>query len=1012
MERVRIIIYFLFAVIFLQVTITAQYFGRNKIQYEDFDFKVLKNEEFNIYHYPEMYETVEDASSMLNKWNERFSRIFGFKVKDQPIILYANHPDFQQTNVISSFISQGTGGVTEGYMNRIAIPLTGIYEENDHVLGHELVHAYQYTIIKSKERGMRNAAAIPLWFIEGMAEYLSIGSQDPLTAMWMRDAVLNDDIPTISDVSTNQKYFPYRYGHALWNFIASGWGDSAVYTLFDAVLDVGLKKGIDSTLGIGTDSLSTLWRNSMEETYSPILENLDPPNEVGDSVLGGEGSINLSPVISPNGKYIALISRQELFTLDLYLIDASTGNVIKKLASSETNEHFDALRFMNSSGAWSPDGEKFAFVAIRNGDNAVAIVDVETTKIERTIKVDSIDGITDVSWSPDGDKIAIAGSYGGIGDLYLFDLNNNTLTQLTDDKYAQIQPNWSPDGTKIAFVTDQNENTEMKELRFGKMCIGILDLESGNIETIAISEKAKHINPYFSKDGDELFFVADPDGISNIYRYSFNDKRFYKITNIATGVTGLTELSPAMSYAQETGKLVFTVFDKTDHKLKSIETTVNNGEPYTPSGDEYVKNVTLPPQDKEEAGIVDSYFAIDEHEVKSDSVKLTDYSPSLQLLSAGYTSIGIGVSRFGTELGGATNFLWSDMLGNHWLSTTALVNGTFKDIGAEVVYINRKRRYNYGAAAGHIPYRSGGVVSGVDTVTINGTQYLAPQTTLIIQRIFSDRVSLLMDYPISQNRRWEFTAGFNHISYDIETETFTTLGGVVIDYEEGELDAPSPLNLVSGSVAYVGDYSYFGFTSPIQGSRYRFEAEPTLGTLNFSFLLADYRHYFFAEPVTFAFRALHYGRYFEDSEDRRLSPLQVGYHTLVRGYDVNSFSAEEFAAGGSVDEYNRLLGSKIGVLNFEIRVPLFGNDQFGLISFPYLPLEISLFGDAGVAWTNDDPPKIKFDQNTDERVPVFSTGIAARINILGYAIGQVYYAIPFQRSGKDHVWGFVLSPGW
>jgi hypothetical protein len=207
----------LLLVLMLYVPCThSQYFGRNKVQYEQFDFKVLETEHFKIMYYPEATRPVTDGARMMERWYERFVKIFDRTLSaDQPVIIYANHPDFQQTNVIGGLIPQGTGGVTEGLMNRIVLPLTGIYEENDHVLGHELTHAFHYELIKSSTAGLAASQQIPLWFIEGMSEYLTIGSQSPLTAMWMRDAVLHNDVPSLKKIGRNQKYFPYRYGHAL-----------------------------------------------------------------------------------------------------------------------------------------------------------------------------------------------------------------------------------------------------------------------------------------------------------------------------------------------------------------------------------------------------------------------------------------------------------------------------------------------------------------------------------------------------------------------------------------------------------------------------------------------------------------------------------------------------------------------------------------------------------------------------------------------------------------------------
>ena len=92
----------------------AQYFGQNKVQYRDFDFKVLKTKNFDIYYYPEEEAAVEQAGRLAERWYARFSRLLNHRfARRQPVILYASHPHFEQTNVLQGFIGEGTGGVTE-----------------------------------------------------------------------------------------------------------------------------------------------------------------------------------------------------------------------------------------------------------------------------------------------------------------------------------------------------------------------------------------------------------------------------------------------------------------------------------------------------------------------------------------------------------------------------------------------------------------------------------------------------------------------------------------------------------------------------------------------------------------------------------------------------------------------------------------------------------------------------------------------------------------------------------
>src|SRR5437762_8019469 len=189
---------------------SAQYFGRNKVQYKKLDFQILKTEHFDIYYYQQEREGIDVAARLAERWRVRLGRILAHELRGrQPLVLYASHPDFEQTNAIYGELGEGTGGVTEPLRRRIVLPLGGPLSDTDHVIGHELVHAFQFDITSGPNTppGQNGAERLPLWFIEGMAEYLSLGPVDPNTAMWLRDAVRQNKLPSINDLN-NPKYFP------------------------------------------------------------------------------------------------------------------------------------------------------------------------------------------------------------------------------------------------------------------------------------------------------------------------------------------------------------------------------------------------------------------------------------------------------------------------------------------------------------------------------------------------------------------------------------------------------------------------------------------------------------------------------------------------------------------------------------------------------------------------------------------------------------------------------------
>ena len=1021
--------------------VSAQYFGRNKVQYERFDFRILHTDHFDFHYYPEEEEAVRDAARMGERWYARLSRVFNHEFDEvKPIVLYANHPDFQQTNTTASELSEGTGGFTESLKNRVVMPLTGVYRDTDHVLGHELVHAFQYDIAKDlaalNQQGM---GSLPLWLIEGMAEYLSVGREDTHTAMWLRDAALRGDLPTFRQLTRDPRYFPYRYGQALWAYIGGRWGDRAVTDLYKSSLRHGWGLSIRRVLRVDAEQLNEDWMKSIRSAYLPVLQGKERPEEIGTRVLAEDidaGRMNIGPSLSPDGSRVAYYTERDLFEVSLYIADARTGKAIRKVVDSQSDLHFDALSFLSSAGAWSPDGEQLAFTAFAEGDEELAVVSVDASKVKRRIRIEGVGAVTTPAWSPDGRTIALSGNRGGVSDLYLVDVESGEVTQLTDDKYADLQPAWSPDGTKLAFVTDR-VGTDFDNLTYGSMKIGVLDIRTRRIEMLDLFAGGKHIDPHFGPDGRWLYFIADADGFSDVYRVELETNTLERVTRVATGVSGITGMSPALTVATETGDIMFSVFSEGNYTVYRMDAdqVASRSEPVLQRFAGTQRAGLLPPLEAANRGIVASYLEDPYRGLPDEEFPVADYEPGLGLDYIGVPRLGVAADRWGTAVSGAVATYWSDMLGNRQMMLAMQANGGVRDVGAQVMYANQGGQLNWGGFAGHIPLRLGlfrlyqGTL-GSDTVLVQELQIL---------RIYQTQAIGLLEFPISKTRRWELNAGYTRYGFGLEAlrsylapGTFQEVAAERVDLDPASLDPAfgRTYHMGTASLAYVGDWSYFGFTSPVRGGRFRLEAAPTIGDLNVVAATADYRRYLHTYPFTLAMRGLHFGRYGPDAEGSIFNRQTfLGYQTLVRGYSYYSFNSDECGIGQSCPAFERLWGSRLAVANLEVRVPLFGVEQFGLVNFPFLPTELSAFVDAGVAWTSNAPCEGTSGLNTsswagencspvfewdapDARTPVVSAGLSARVNLMGFAVVETYYAYPFQRPNKGWHFGFQLAPGW
>ncbi len=1026
----------LFLIIFfsLGTDVQAQYFGQNKVRYKNLKFKVYETPHFELYYYLKNDSLVKRFAKEAEVWYDLHQQVFRDTfTKKNPFILYSNHPDFQQTTALDGEIGVGTGGVTEGMKNRVIMPISILNHQTRHVLGHELVHAFQYhSLIEGDSTNLENIGNLPLWMVEGMAEYLSVGKQDAYTAMWMRDAFLNNDIPSLKDLTESNKYFPYRYGQAFWSYIGSTYGDTVIVPFFKETAKYGYEMAIRRTFGYDERTLSSLWKTSIENSYKPYLKDTSQV-PVGKLIIneknGGE-SYNVAPAISPDGNYVAFLSEKDLLSIDLFLADARTGKIVRKLTSKAKNSHIDEFNFIESAGAWSPDSKKFAFSAFSAGVTKLIIVDISTGSTLSTDGMGAVEEFSNITWSPNGTDLAFSGLKEGQTDLYQYNLNSKVVTQLTNDKYSEYHPSYSKDGKAIVFSSDRTTFDKSSVNVDITMNLAVIDVATKAVTDLPVFDGANNLNPQYSADNKSIYFLSNRDGFRNMYRYSLADKGIQQLTSYFTGISGITEYSPALSLSNNDDVLYsyyraqkYTIYNAkaSDFTPVSVEATALNFDA-----------ALLPPAKSVGVNIINANLNNFERfeRIPSDSIRTIGYKPKFKLDYLSSNGVGASVGRFGTGLSSGIQGIFSDILGRNQIYATAAVNGEIYDFGGQIAYVNQESRINWGIVASHIPYVSGQVSAALENLPGYGTAY---NERYDIIRTFEDQLSVFGSYPFSRNHRFEAGSGLSRYSYRIDrySNYYDYNNGFVgyaigsdkekISKEEAQqtYGVPfDPFTTVTLNAAFVGDNSFSGVTSPLDGFRYRLGIENYMGDYKLAALTADGRKYVRIKPVTLAARFYSYSRFGRD--ENRLYQMYAGYGYLIRGYEANSFYKNGATSTNGFD-INQLVGSRVAVANFEVRLPFTGPAKLAQIESKFLFSDLNLFFDMGLAYDSDSKIAFRKEPNMigtgaaayPERIPAMSAGVSLRVNVFGYFVLEPYYAIPFQRSDVSAgVFGLVFAPGW
>lgn len=1039
------------------------YFGQNQVQYDRFRWRVIETDHFLVHYYPEIEGVAQDAARMAERSYARLSRLMAHQFAEKkPILLYGSSADFAQSNVFGD-LGEGTGGVTDFLRQRMAQFFTGDMASFEHVFQHEMVHVFQYDIF-SRGRAGANFGALaqvqpPLWMMEGMAEYFSIGPSHPWTDAWVRDAVLNDALPSIEQMTVRPDlYFPYRYGLSVWQYVGARWGDDVIAEIMNAIPSVGLDRAFRRETGLGLEELSQQWSEAMKQKFLPTVASFDRPREFAEPLLsqrrsGGIANMFVAPALSPDGKLITFISygslsRGEVFP-DLFLANAETGQRITRLVKSSTNPDFEQLRFIYSQPSFSQDGKLLAFTGQRGGKDVLYIMDVARRRVVRRIEP-PVDQVLNPSFSPDNQRVVFSGLSAGQTDLWVANVDGSDPRPLMRDMHGDAHAQWSPDGRTIAFASDRGPDTDFSVLRFGKYRISLIDVETGVVRVLP-GQDGLNINPQWAPDGKSLIFVSDRTGVANLFLFDLETQQHFQLTNVLGAITAVAEYSPAITWAREADVLAFVYYERSDHTIWRIPNPRSlKREPFqtTPAvvaeapdaaardtapriGTRLTGAAPLPvgtPSDS--AAARRSYYR-----APGTGVRLSADVPAV-VLSAATTgpvtvqqmldsadfalpdtsemtsyryrarfspeyiaqpNIGYQQNGFGQGVFGQTTIILADLMGDHQLAIAGGLNGQLSDAQVYTGYTSLGRRLQYNLSVAQQPFYLPG---GGGFEQINATQFLETQNIL---RLVQRQVGGTAIYPLNRFTRFEFGAAFSNTDY--QTFPFFRLvdiSGFASQYERGETRNLLSVNNLSPSLAFVTDNTLMGFVGPLSGRRVRMQVAPQVGDWQWIDYMVDARAYY---PVIFNYLTLatRFTSSLTVGRDEAVFPKWVGRPDFIRGFNRSNVGLGCGAiAGGISCTDDETVGSRVAFANTELRFPVlrrgFAGGYFGLP-----PIDGLVFYDAGLAWNQGQSvswsPLPGADTDATRSV-LQSYGYGFRLNLFGLLILRWDYAIPINRPGS------------
>lgn len=803
------------------------YFGKNKVQYTDFEWQVLATDKFDIYFYDAERELAEIAAEAAHDSYDYLADRFNHECNDRiPLIIYSSPRFFTQTNVISSLLPENVAGFTEFFKGRVVLPFNGSYEDFRRVLQHELVHVFTYSklsAVASKYKKL-NVAAPPLWFTEGIAEYFSRPWESD-AEMILSDLVLTGRFFNLERIDAIAgTYLMYKEGESFCHFVAETYGAEYLIYLLDNCWRAPDFYGVARyTFGKSLEEIGREWEYWLKKKYFPTIQSRELPDRVYEPLTKPGYSVKPVPVRAIEGADTVdqiIFKANRLGYAGIYRTNAAPGGAerdVEVLLKGERSPRFESLHLLGSS-LDVHDG-RVVFSGQRHERDVLYELDAATRRIVGEHRWDSLYNISSPHYSADGRRVIFAGSgKDGVYDLYHLDLASGALDRLTDDWFFDIDPVFTPDGSAVLFASDRGAHGAR-----GFLNLFLYDFKTGRISPYLTGAHNLR-GPSYAPDGGSMVYTSDEEGVLDIYRH-FADGRRQKLTHLATGAFDPHLMPDGQS-------IVFTAYQNSGFQIYRMDLPDTLPSELLAAG-----NGPWEPTWQPEAG---------SGEMTKSAVKYErDFSFDIAQSAVSYDAFYGTVGGFQTAL--------TDVLGDHQYFFLLANNADTKDeflqsFNVAVSYFNRENRLNYGYGAYHLFYDYNDPVEGpIEERQIGVAGYLA--------------------YPLSKFRRIESSLYLRH----------SDRASILTDTRKAVL--------ATQFLSLVHDNSLWDISGPIDGWRFMLTAGYTADLSNFrSFnrlVIADARKYFrLGRYSAFAMRLM--GHFSSGHEPQR---RYFGGSWDLRGYD-------------------------------------------------------------------------------------------------------------------------------
>lgn len=993
--------YFIFLFMLSNLAIAQHYttpFGQNRIQYKNFDWYFYSTNNFDIYYYPGGEEYALIAIDFLEDEFVTLTDKLGYAPYSKTkIFIYNSIHDLQQSNIGIDGAVYTIGGRTEF----VKLQLEVAYPGQANKFKEDLIYKLSSTLIEDMMYGGSLAEifqnsyllSLPDWFIDGAARYIAYGWSREMDD-YLRDYMSRKKIKKLNQIRGESAAI---VGQSIWNYIAVRYGESNISNVLNLTRIIRKEENsIGNTLGLSFKTFINDWQNYYLLQRVEVDENYTKANEdnVLDKIKGVKDLINSSVSLSKDGDKVAYaVIKNGRYIV--YVKDLNTGNTEKvatggyRINGQDVDTHLPLLDWQ--------DETTLGVVLFKRGFLYLNTYNMETGQkgqkpLSRFRQIESF------SFNDNGKLAVISGDIDGQNDIFLIAMNRNALRRITRDIYDDLDPTFVPGTAAILFSSNRtNDSVRVAgvplETLDDNFNLFVYDLDTTTNKFHRITNSLGEIRKPYARNEQEIYYISDQKGISNLYRYTFRDSVHAQVTNFDKSIISYDLHFDPLRFSylmlEEGKEKVFldSAADINSNKF-TIETPRQRRENALRVVSRVLRNEQQQEPEEEEKDEENTEDFVFEDESESDSSQFdnpnwidtdnyvfedeTESAFQTESFFSKYQSFEQENERLGpipyrprfTFNNVITSFLWdpyrnfmmfmeteiNDVLENYKIKGGALMKTDFRqgDLFAEFQYLKYWMDFRF---------------------RIDRKTYLIDNPGLdqsLLHKYKLNRFKLTAALPITHTFRIQASPFYTETS-------FTNLNYLSVTNQTAEQAKNSSEGYLGGSVALVFDNTIERSFNLYQGTRALLEftthAHTENSNMNFSNLRFDFRHYQkIHREITWASRVL-YGK--------QMGPARKAYMlggmdnwlfassdvegdndplAITNNKDNSDLLFNEFVTNLRGLDYNEAFGTDVLVINSELRVPVFQYLINGPIKSNFLRnFQLISFVDLGSVWTGKAP---------------------------------------------------------